>query len=351
MTTTTNPPDPGTGPSPRVPATMRAVRVHAFGDPSAARFEHDVPVPDPGPGEVQVRVRAAGVNPLDWKVREGLLRDFVPHRLPLVLGWDLAGTVTAVGAGVTGSAVGDEVLGRPSTLRGGAFAEYAVLPAGELGPMPPGLDHRAAAALPLAGTTALQAFALADLRAGQRVLVHAAAGGVGHLAVQLARHLGAEVVATALPQDVAFVRDELGVPTVVPPAPTPAALRAAAPDGYDVVLDLLGGSAHSDGLDLLRPGGILVSTVVFPPDPDDLRRRGVRAVFLDNDADTARLAEVARLAAGGHLRAHVTEVLPLHRAGEALARSRAGRVRGKLVLDTARTAGPAGDAPERGAGS
>jgi NADPH:quinone reductase-like Zn-dependent oxidoreductase len=333
----------GRGRTPQgVPIVMSAVRVHTFGDPSAARLEHDVPVPIPGPDEVQVRVLAAGVNPLDWKVREGYLRDFVPHQLPLVLGWDLAGTVTQVGADVTGFALGDHVLGRPSTLRGGAFAQYAVLPAHELGPMPVGLDHRDAAALPLAATTAVQAFELADLQAGQHVLVHAAAGGVGHLAVQLARHLGARVVATALPQDAAFVRDTLGVPDVVIPSPIATEeLQAAAPGGYDMVLDLLGGATYAASLDLLRPGGIVVTTVAFP-DPDDLRRRGVRAVFLDNDADTARLATVARLAAEGHLRPHVTAVLPLHRATEAFTRSQAGQVRGKLVLDTTGTTSPAG---------
>jgi NADPH:quinone reductase-like Zn-dependent oxidoreductase len=326
---------------------MTAVRVHEFGDLDRAQLDRDVPVPVPGRGEVQMRVRAAGVNPLDWKVREGYLRAFVPHELPLTLGWDLAGRVTEVGPGVGGLAVGDEVFGRPATLRGGAFAEYAVVPEGELAAAPTGLSPITAAALPLAATTAVQAFELAGLQRGQRVLVHAAAGGVGHLAVQVARHLEARVVATALPQDRDFVRDELGVVDVVTPSPAAAdELRALAPDGYDVVLDLLGGPTYTMSLDLLRPGGVVVTTVAFP-DAEDLRTRGVRAVFLDNDADTARLATVAALARDGHLRPHIHDVLPLERVREAFSRSQSGTVRGKLVLDidsTAPSSDPAGGA-------
>jgi NADPH:quinone reductase-like Zn-dependent oxidoreductase len=190
-----------------------------------------------------------------------------------------------------------------------------------------------AAALPLAGTTAYQALVdIADVQPDQHVLVQAAAGGVGHLAVQLARHLGAHVVATALPADVEFVHEQLGVHDVI--TPSTAAhhhLRVAAPNGYDVVLDLLGGDTYQQAFDLTRPGGIVVTTIEFPQ-PGDASFQDVRAARPDDTPDPTRLAAVAQLAAHGRLTPHIHAVMPLEQTPEAITLSQTGPTRGKILI-------------------
>jgi len=191
---------------------MKAVRIHQYGGPEVLQYE-EAPRPKPQPGEVLIRVHAAGVNPIDWKVREGHLQDFFPHTFPLILGWDLSGVVEQVGAGpaaVGRFKIGDEVYSLPDPLRDGAYSEYIAVRESEVALKPKSLHHGHAAAVPLAALTAWQAlFDTAKLEPGQRVLIHAAAGGVGHFAVQLAKWKDAHVIATASSKNHSVLR-ELG---------------------------------------------------------------------------------------------------------------------------------------------
>src|SRR6476659_692960 len=190
--------------------TMKAIRIHSYGGPEVLQYE-DAPRPKPRAGEVLIRVHAAGVNPIDWKVREGHMKDFWPHEFPLILGWDLSGVVEELGRGVSRFKIGDEVYSLPDPTRNGAYAEYIVVREPELALKPNSLHHIRAAAVPLAALTAWQSlFDTAQLQPGQRVLIHAGSGGVGHFAVQLAKWKGAYVFATASTKNQDFLR-KLGV--------------------------------------------------------------------------------------------------------------------------------------------
>jgi NADPH:quinone reductase-like Zn-dependent oxidoreductase len=314
-----------------VASTMRAVRVHGYGGPGVLRLDR-VPVPDPGPGELRVAVAAAGVNPIDWKVRSGYLAEYLPHALPLTLGWDLAGRVDAVGPGVDGFAVGDRVMARMDGMRDGAYAQFAVVRADHATPTPPGLPDDAAAALPMAALTAWQALVdEAEVRPGQTVLIHGAAGGVGHLAVQLAAARGARVVATAAEDAHGFVRG-LGAESVLDPraARFEDRVRAA-----DAVVDLVGSDVYHRSFGVLRPGGVVVSTVAFP-DQAEAARHGVRAAFVDNGPNGVRLREIAAMAEVGALRPSIQQTFPLAEARRAHEVGEAGHLRGKLVLRVGR---------------
>src|SRR5947209_20585555 len=181
--------------------TMKAIRIHNYGGPEVLHYE-DAPRPQPQAGEVLIRVHAAGVNPIDWKVREGHMKDFWPHKFPLILGWDLSGVVEELGRGVSRFKIGDEVYSLPDPTRDGAYADYIVVRESELALKPNSLHHIRAAAVPLAALTAWQSlFDTAQLQPGQRVLIHAGSGGVGHFAVRLATLKCAEVSATSSSQD------------------------------------------------------------------------------------------------------------------------------------------------------
>ncbi|WP_225804476.1 NADP-dependent oxidoreductase [Streptomyces sp. NK15101] len=307
---------------------MRAVVVEQWGGPENL-VEREVERPEPGLNEVLVRVHAAGVNPVDWKTRaSGALIGWgdVP-----VLGWDVSGTVEAVGPGVGIFRPGDEVFGMPLFPRqAGGYAEYVVAPARHLAPKPSSLTHVEAAALPLAALTAWQALVdAADVRPGERVLVHAAAGGVGHLAVQIAKARGAYVVGTASAAKHDLVR-ELGADEVVDYR---AARFEDVVSGIDVVLDGLGGETAERSLKVLRDGGRLITL----PGPDDVpaARDGVRAAWVLVEPDHLGLREIAALVERGALRPVVDTVLPLAEAAEAHAIGELGRTTGKIVLTVA----------------
>ncbi|MFF5426340.1 MULTISPECIES: NADP-dependent oxidoreductase [unclassified Streptomyces] len=307
---------------------MRAISQDTHGTPDVLK-EVLVPRPAPGPSQILVAVRAAGVNPTDWKHRAaGLFLD----RLPLVLGWDVSGVVEAVGFGVTLFKPGDEVFGMLPYPHGvGSHAEYVTGPARAFAHKPAGIDHVQAGALPLAALTAYQALVdTAGVRAGQRVLIHAAAGGVGHLAVQIAKARGAYVIGTASAPKHDLVRS-LGADEVVDYRTTD--FRDAVQD-IDVVLDPLSGDTRTRSLDVLRPGGILVS-ILPGTDPDEAAKaaaRGVRVATLLVEADHTGMNAIADLVASGALRAHVEAVFPLARAAEAHALGETDRTTGKIVL-------------------
>ncbi|MFJ7240736.1 NADP-dependent oxidoreductase [Streptomyces olivaceus] len=308
--------------------TMRAVSQDVLGGPEVLK-EIRVERPVPRPNEVLVRVRAAGVNPTDWKHRAdgGFLGE-----PPFVLGWDVSGTVESVGIGVAAFRPGDEVFGMLSYPFGhGSHAEYVTAPARTLTHLPAGTDHVRAGALPLVSLTAWQALVeRADLQPGQRVLIHAAAGGVGHVAVQIAKARGAHVIGTAGAGKHAFLRS-LGADEAVDYRETD--FTEAVRD-VDVVLDTIGGDTSLRSLRVLRPGGVVVSILPVGSDEffEEAGRLGVRAVRMLVDADRADLREIARLVEAGKLEPTIAKTFPLAEAAGAHALGETGRTTGKIVL-------------------
>jgi NADPH:quinone reductase-like Zn-dependent oxidoreductase len=307
--------------------TMKAVRMHAYGGAEVLTYE-EAPRPEVKPGEVLIRVRAAGVNPVDWKIREGYGREFFGHRLPLIPGWDVAGVVEAAAPGANRLRPGDEVFAFTSLQRDGAYAEFVAAPDKEVARKPETLNFVEAAAVPVGSLTSWQAlFEVAGLRAGQTVLVHAAAGGVGSLAVQLTRWKGARVLGTASARNADFLHG-LGVDQVIDYKTQ--RFEDLARD-VDVVFDTVGGETQRRSWSVLKRGGFLVSIVEEPPEAE-ARRHGVRAAFLGVRPDAGQLEQVARLIDAGHLRPCVEKVLPLREVRQAHELSQSGHVRGKIVL-------------------
>ncbi|MFF8828357.1 NADP-dependent oxidoreductase [Streptomyces sp. NPDC015131] len=312
--------------------TMRAISQDAHGGPEVLK-EVRLARPEPGPSQVLVRVHAAGVNPTDWKHRGG--RMFLGDP-PHVLGWDVSGTVEAVGMGVTLFQPGDEVFGMlPYPYGVGSHAEYVAGPARAFARKPAGLDHVQAGALPLAALTAWQALVdTARVEAGQRVLIHAAAGGVGHLAVQIAKARGAYVIGTASAGKHDFLR-ELGADEVIDYRSVDF---AEAVSDVDVVLDTIGDDDYrARSLRTLRRGGLLVS--ILPMGGEELAARaeplGVRTALMLVEADHAGMNAIARLAEEGRLRAAIAGTFPLADAAKAHELGETGRTAGKLVLTVA----------------
>lgn len=309
---------------------MRAVVVREFGGPEALEVA-EVPVPEPGAGQIRIRVEAAAVNPVDALVRSGgtVRNGMALPRERYGIGWDAAGTVDALGAGVTGFAVGDRVIGMIDRLDLplGAYAEYALLEAAETAPAPAGASAAEAATLPLGALTADQALADLALERGRTVLVSGAAGSVGGFGVALAAERGLRVVAVAGERDEKLVR-ALGAEHFVPRGAEVAhAVRRLVPGGVDGVLDTapLGVAA----LEALRFGGAFVSTV---PGAAPVPRRRTRVSTVWVGADGERLAELSALAGAGRLPLRVAETLPLDRAADAHRRLAEGGLRGRLVL-------------------
>jgi NADPH:quinone reductase-like Zn-dependent oxidoreductase len=306
---------------------MKAVRIHGFGDASVLTLE-EIPVPDVGEEDVLIRVVAAGVNPVDWKIREGHLKDVVAHRLPLTLGWDASGVVESVGRSVRRLRPGDVVYTRPDIVRDGAYAEYIAVRESEVALRPTTISHVEAASLPLAGITAWEAIVnVGQVSAGQRVLIHAAAGGVGSLAVQLAKWRGAEVIATTSARNADFVTF-LGADTVVDYQKENVAKSLR---GIDVVFDTVGGQVQQDSWATLKPGGLLVSIVDLPPEAE-ARARGVRSAFVFIQPSRTILDQLAGLVDVGQVRPLIGAEFALRDAAAAQRLSQSGRARGKIVL-------------------
>ncbi|MCK1621054.1 NADP-dependent oxidoreductase [Bradyrhizobium sp. 159] len=307
---------------------MMAWRVHEFGPPEIMKFE-SVPRPEPGPGEVLVKVKAAGVGPWDGWIRAG--KSALPQPLPLTLGSDLSGEIVAMGPGVVELAVGDQVYGVTNPQFVGAYAEYAVASAEMVSTKPTSLTHVEAASLPVVSVTAWQAlFDHAQLKAGETVVIHGAAGNVGSYAVQLAHHAGLQTVATASTGDISAVRD-LGANRVVDYRTQrfEEEVRDA-----DAVIDLVGGETQTRSFQVLRRGGKLVSAV-SRPDQDLATRYGVEATFFLVNVTNQYLREIARLVENGKLRTKIGAVLPLADAREAhlMLEHVRPQPKGKIVLD------------------
>lgn len=306
---------------------MKAVRIRRYGDRGVLSYE-DAPVPEIGADEVLVRTVCSAVNPIDVKVRKGALAAMLPHDLPLTLGWDVAGIVERTGADVTAFAAGDPVYCRPDIMRDGTHAEYVAIRARDLARKPETLSFAGAASIPLAGITAWEAlFTTGNLQPGQTVLIHGGAGGVGTLAVQLARWKGARVFATASARNHALVRS-LGADEVIDyqTVAFPDAVRDA-----DMVLDTRGGQTLEDSWRTLRPGGILVS-IEEPPSEETALQLGVRCAMVMIEANAPVLDNLAVMLDGGLLRPVVGAEFALRDMEKAQALSESGHARGKIVI-------------------
>jgi NADPH:quinone reductase-like Zn-dependent oxidoreductase len=311
-------------------SSMKAVRIHTYGDVDTLVYE-DAPRPVPREGEVLIRNLATSVNPFDLAVRAGYMASYFDYTLPLILGTDVSGNVEEVGTGVTAFKPGDSVYARGGVTRDGAYAEYVVVPASDVAVKPESLDQMQAAALPHVTVTAWQALIeLANLSEGQTILIHAAAGGVGHIAVQLARWRGARVIGTAS-RNLDLVR-ELGVDQAIDYSMTP--FETAVHD-VDVVLDTIGGDTQQRSWGVLKPGGILVSTIQ-PPSDEAATAHGVRQAMVFSTPPIGKvLTEAAGLVDSGQIKPHVSAILPLQDVRKAHAMVGGGHTRGKVVLQIA----------------
>lgn len=309
-------------------ANMRAIQLQEFGGPEVLQV-HEIPMPEAAAGELLLRVRAAGINPVDTGVRSGGAASLAAAVPPYVPGFDVSGVVAAIGAGVTNFEIGDEVFAMLDLRRGGGYAEYAIVKAGEAAAKPPSASHAEAASVPLVALTAWQVlFEIADLQQGQTVLIHAGAGGVGSIAIQLAKWRGARVIATASEYNHDFLR-ELGVDVAVD-------YRTQRFEDFasevDVVLDSIGGETQVRSMTVLKEGGTLVSIVGLTPqgrDPD----RNIRVTSTLVQANGEQLSQIGELIEAGVIRPIVSYRFPLEGAAQAHEQSETRRTRGKIVLE------------------
>lgn len=304
---------------------MKAVRIHEFGGPEVLKYE-DIPEPQPGQGEIRIKVIAAGVNPVDWKMREGWMK--IP--LPITLGLDASGVVDALGKDVDSFRPGERVFAKAS-LPNGSYAEYTVVKASQAAKMPKSMGFVEAASVPTAGLTAWQSiFDIAGLKKGQSILIHGAAGGVGSFAAQLAKWKGAYVIGTASSSNAQFL-ESIGADEVID---YKAQRFEDIVHNMDVVLDTVGGDTFERSWKVLKPGGFLVTTVAQIPG-GAAAAHGVRAERIVSQANGSELAQIASLIDERKIKPAVTAVLPLAEARKAQEMSESHHTRGKIVLRVA----------------
>jgi NADPH2:quinone reductase len=322
---------------------MFAMIINETGDPEVLQYG-EIATPEPGPGEVRIRVAYAGVNPADWKNRQGMLARYRPYTFPYIIGFDAAGIVDKVGAGVTAFKPGDRVFTPTNHGQGGqgSYAEFAIATDDRVARIPEGMNFMQAAALPVAALTAWQGlFDRGELKSGQQVLIHGGSGGVGGFAVQFARWAGARVAATCSTPNVDYLVG-LGVERVIDyrREDITGAVNKWAPDGLDFLLDAVGASTLPDGLDLVKPGGTFVSIPTLTDD-GDIRAataagaaKGVNRVFSTmTDAGCApTLEQIAQLLVEGRIEPPPLREYALHQAAEVHHLIQGGHNRGKIVL-------------------
>jgi NADPH:quinone reductase-like Zn-dependent oxidoreductase len=305
---------------------MKAIRIHSFGHADQMKLE-DTPRPAVQSGHALIRIRAAGVNPVDWKIREGFLKDVMRTSFPLTLGQDFAGDVVEVGRDTREFTVGDKVFG----FAMGSYAEYTTLGAKDLVHMPKTVDYTTAASIPTSGLTAYQLVVdVVKAAKEMRLLIHGAAGGVGSFAVQLARSKGARVYATASDQDSAYLKG-LGAEQVINYKTERFEEKLR---DMDAVIDLIGGETLARSYQVLKNGGVLASAVATP-DENELRKLALRGVHFLMKRDPVELARLATLVEQGVLKPKVSQVMSLADAPRAHALSEKGEARGKIVLQVA----------------
>lgn len=305
---------------------MRGWRIHRYGGPDAMVLDL-LERPVPGPGQVLVRMRAASINPVDWKVREGYLKAMLPLKFPKVMGRDGAGEIAALGEGVTDIAAGDRVMGVAMPAGDGTHAEFALLAAGGVARIPDGVGFAEAAALGIAGLSALVPLVEnAKIAAGQRILIHAGAGGVGSIAIQIARHLGAEVLTTCSAANADFCKS-LGAARCIDYRTDDFAHSVS---DCDAVFDTVGGEVHQRSAQVLKPGGALAYINAAPVQP--VARNDIRVLPSLIQPTRERLATLLEWAAAGHLKVHLSRVFSFEEAPAAYALSQAGGSRGKIAI-------------------
>lgn len=309
---------------------MKAAQINAYGGREVVEI-NEVPQPKASEGRVVVEVRAAGVNPFDWKIRQGYFQKMVPLKMPVTLGGDFSGVVAEVGAGVTGFKEGDEVFGSAHVLAGGSgsFTEFASANPGVIAAKPKNASHAEAAGLPVAGVSAWQALVeQMKLSAGQKILLHGGAGGIGAFAIQFAKHFGAHVATTASANHEAFVKG-LGADEFID---YKAQSFESLLRDYDAVLDTVGGETYEKSFQVLKKGGMLVS-MTTPPNQELMARYGVKAIYLSTQTTSERLSKLADLVAHGVLKVHIDKTFNLQQAGAALDYLQNGHPAGKVVIE------------------
>lgn len=306
---------------------MKAIRIHEYGDASTLKLE-EVPRLSIKDDEVLVRVRAASVNPVDWKIRQGYMKQFIPANFPMTIGQDFAGEVVDWGKSVNQFQVGDRVFG----FANGTYAEYSAPPVSTIAKIPQSMDFATAAALPTAGLTALQIIRDAISAApGMTILIHGAAGGVGSFAVQIAEHRGASVIGTATgEEDIAYLKS-LGVEQVIDYRRERFEDKVS---GVDAIVDLVGGDTLTRSYSVVKKGGAIVTTV-GTIDESAAKRAEIRAFRLMMKRNSQDLIELARLVEKGAVKPRMSETLNLTQAKDAQQLSEAGKARGKVILKVA----------------
>jgi len=305
---------------------MKAIRIHEYGDASTLRLE-EVPPLSPGNDQLLVHVREAGVNPIDWKIRQGYLKDVMRASFPLTIGQDFAGEVVANGNSVSNFEVGARVFG----FALGSYAEYALAPVSTVARMPTSMDFATAAALPTAGSTALQIVRdVVGAKPGMTLLIQGAAGGVGSYASQIAVHLGARVIGTASDRDIEYLKS-IGVDEIIDFKNERFEDEV---HGVDAVIDLVGGDTLNRSYAVVKKGGVIASTVQAL-DESRARNTGLRAVHVVMKRSAADLTELSRLVQQGIVKPRVGDTMSLADARKAQELSEQGRTRGKVILKVA----------------
>ena len=306
---------------------MKAARIHAYGDASQIRIE-DAPLPALNDDDVLIHVVATSVNPVDWKIRKGYLKSMIPYEMPLIMGWDVSGIVEQIGSAVTKFKPGDAVYSRPDIARNGAYAEFVAVREREIAFKPTTISHVEAASLPLVSITAWESlFTTANLTAGKKVLIHAGAGGVGSIAIQLAKAKGAHVTATASAAKSALVKS-LGADEVIDYRAEDFSKLAK---DMDVVFDTVGGETQEKSWSTLKPGGMLVSITAKPSD-DRAKAEGKRAGFVFIGPNAPILTDLARMVDAGQVRPLIGAEYGLNDTAKAQEASETGRATGKIVI-------------------
>lgn len=309
---------------------MKAVQINKYGGNEVVEINNKAPRPIVTQGHLLIEVYAAGVNPVDWKIREGYMRQMMPLKFPATLGGDFSGIVAEVGEGVTGFRKGDEIYGQASIIRGGSgsFAEFATADVITTAHKPEALSHIEAAALPLTGVSAWQALVEhIGLSGRKKILIHGGAGGIGSIAIQIAKNLGAYVATTVSVRDMEFAK-ELGADEAID---YKNLFFDKMLNNYDAVFDTVGGETYTRSFSVLKKGGIIVS-MLEQPDSVLMEKYGVKAIGQFTQITSERLSKLAELADKGVIKVHVEKTFRLEAAGGALAFQQNGHPRGKVVL-------------------
>ncbi|WCT13262.1 NADP-dependent oxidoreductase [Mucilaginibacter jinjuensis] len=306
---------------------MKAVRIHEFGSPEVLELE-DIAIPQPAADEVLIKVYASAVNPVDQKIVAGEAQEKFPTKFPLTIGWDVSGVIEQAGNQVRNFSIGDEVYGRPFPTINGAFAEYLVIKADQIALKPKSIDHVNAAAVPLAGLTAWQGlFKFGKLEKGQRVLIHAASGGVGSFAVQFAKWKGAYVIGTGSGENLSFIK-QLGADEAINYKEESFEEKVS---DIDLVFDLIGKDTQQRSLQVIKPGGRLITTIM-PQFKDEAKKKQIQLAGFTAQSYPEDLEQIADLIDQGIVNPVVSSVLSLEGARKAEMLSAEGNTRGKIVI-------------------